>query len=351
MEAINELALRELLLRKMKPSEMAEKVLKHIADASISWDEKRALFHFLYNIGQDAVLARAIKEAFDRKERAPFDLLIDLSARANIQPESSVLESVFKGLKKQKAFEEIVSAKGWDKWDSRFAIARNEFIEEKLNAVKHFKENMIEKFQFLRNQRMTEQAGRVLKRVLELYPDDPELMNMKRDFEVDWARNVLSNHMAALQTEALERTHTEPSSTDEEMLQTFLSEGEKAAYENRQIAFELAIAFWFMEDYSNAIEILNFAPPGISSDWMRAELMFADRRYLEALEQLNQLEVKYIDDPETTFAVSYLRAQCLHGLGQQASAIEILQSIVRVRPHYRSAHAFILDWASGVSWE
>ncbi|NJM10103.1 MAG: hypothetical protein HC883_04250, partial [Bdellovibrionaceae bacterium] len=54
--------------------------------------------------------------------------------------------------------------------------------------------------------------------------------------------------MATLSNEHLERTHTAPSSADEEMLRTFLSEGEKLCMENRDMAADLAIAFWFMED-------------------------------------------------------------------------------------------------------
>jgi tetratricopeptide (TPR) repeat protein len=174
---------------------------------------------------------------------------------------------------------------------------------------------------------------------------------LQKDFEEDWARNILSTHMATLQTEAMERTRTQPSTADIEMLKQFLQEGEKAAFKHREFAYDLAIAFWFVEDYTRALEILEYAEPGLPADWMRAELLFAGRRHLEALEQINSLEIKYIEDPENTFAVSYLRAQCLFELGQQSSALEILQSIVRVRANYRSAHALILEWTAGVTWE
>lgn len=348
---MNELVIRNLLHKRLAPKELVAKILKLIADPSILWEEKRSLFHFLYNTGQDRALITVIKEGLENKTRVPFDLLIDLSARVNIQPPPSVIESLLKGLKKQHALDEVITSKGWDKWDTRLTAMRAELIEQKVELNKNFKENMIEKYMFLKNQRMTEQAGRVLKRLLELFPEDPSLAEMKKEFDEDWARNVLSTHMATLQSEAFERTRTQPSAADEAMLKLFLSEGEKAAFEHRQFAFELAIGFWFMEHFEHALEILQYAPPGLSTDWLRAELLFAARRFLEALEQINMLEVRYIDDPETTFAVSYLRAQCLHGLGQDASALEILQSIVRVRAQYRSAHALILEWTAGGGWE
>ncbi|NJL25310.1 MAG: hypothetical protein HC902_09105 [Calothrix sp. SM1_5_4] len=121
--------------------------------------------------------------------------------------------------------------------------------------------------------------------------------------------------------------------------------------ENREFASDLAVAFWFLDEYGQALEILKWAEPSTANDWLHAELLFASRRYVEALELLNHLEVKYVNDPEATFSVSYIRAQCLRGLGQQAAALEILRSIVRIRPNYRSANALILAWTEGGAWE
>lgn len=348
---MNELQIRSLLQKKLPQKELIAKVLELIDDPSISWEDKRPLFHFLYNIGQDRAVAEALKSSFKEKSRAAFDLLIEICARANVQPSDSVLESFFKGLKKQSAFDEILAARGWDKWDARIAATREEWLEHKIEKNRQFKLSLIEKFEFMRAERMTEQAGRELKRLLQLYPEDEQLQEMHKSFEEDWAREVLSSHMSRLQGEALERTRTQHSTSDEEMLKSFLAAGEKLCFERRDFAFDLAVAFWFMEDYNRALEILAYAPPGLSSEWMRAETLFEARRFVEALEQLNLLEVKYVDDPESVFAVSYLRAQCLHELGQHATALEILQSIVRVRSQYRSAHALILKWTSGASWE
>jgi hypothetical protein len=351
LDAMNELALRKLLLEKRSPDDLLNGVLKGIADPSVPWDEKRPLWHFLYNTGRDKALAEALRLALENKTRIPFDILIDMSARANIQPQPAILDSLIKGLKKQKALDEIINSRGWDKWETRIPGMRNELVEGKIEHQKKFKQNMMEKFEFLKNERMNDQAGRVLRRLLELYPDDKSLQVLQHEFDEVRAREILSTHMATLQSEAMERTRTQPSAADETMLKCFLAEGEKVVFDHRDFAFDLAIAFWFLEDYARAIEILEYAPVNLSTDWMRAELLFAARHFLQALEQLNMLEIKYIDDPETTFAVSYLRAQCLFGLGQQSSALEILQSIVRVRANYRSAHSLILDWTSGVSWE
>jgi len=351
LESINELELRNLLKRKLPPQELLAKIITALTSTQMEWEEKRPFFAYLFITHRHSSLMAAMKEALDVKERIPYDMLMALTGQALIQPKSAVLESVIKGMKKQGANEDVFASREWDKWDKRLPALRAELLEAKVKEQRQFKANMVDKFEFLKNQRMTEQAGRVLRRMVELYPDDPELRKIKQTYEEDWARDILSTHLANIGDQKFERTRTAPSSADDEMLRVFLSEGEKLCLENRNIAPDLAIAFWFMEDPARAAEILAWAPPNASNDWLRAEFLTGARHFVEALELLNVLEVKYIDDPESTFAVSYLRAQCLHALGQHSSALEIMQSIVRVRSNYRSAHALILEWTAGVSWE
>ena len=156
--------------------------------------------------------------------------------------------------------------------------------------------------------------------------------------------------MASLNHDKIERTLTVPSLPDEEMLDAFLREGERLAVKDREVASDLAMAFYFMEDYGRALEILTWAPMSVANEWFKAELLYGARRFIEAMEHLNQLEVKYSQDPETTFAVSYLRARCLKESGQATIALEILQGIVRVRPNYRSVNALLQEWTEGATW-
>ena len=48
-------------------------VRKLIADPSLSWEEKRPLWHFLYNTGRDNVLMECMREGLENKTRVPFE--------------------------------------------------------------------------------------------------------------------------------------------------------------------------------------------------------------------------------------------------------------------------------------
>jgi tetratricopeptide (TPR) repeat protein len=350
VEASDERELRKLLLLKLPHEQTTARALDFLTDATLSWEQKRPIWFFLYNTGRERTAMEALETQLKNKERVPFDLLITLSTKAAQQPEDKEVQSLIKGLRKQQAFTDLMAVTTWDHLDGRLAQMRAELTKQNLSEQQAAKENMREKFYFLKNQRMSEQAGRVLQRMLELYPEDQELAAQKLEFDEQWAREVLSNHVPEFHPTS-DRTKTGPGAADQAMLKAFMAEGEKLCLDQRSIALDLAVAFWFMDEYDPAIEILSWAEPGVTVDWMRAEVLFAARRFLEALEHLNTLEIKYVDIAETTFAANYLRAQCLYGLGQRTSAMEIMQSIVRVRSQYRSAHALILEWSSGANWE
>ncbi len=351
MEAINELEIRKLLRRKPSGADLLRHLIKAILNPQKPWEEKRALWHFLYRWGKESTILHALIESLGSKSRVPFDIMIEMTADAKLRPSTTGVESMLKGVRKQGATEELLSARGWDKWDKRFNLIRKEILEKRVSENRKAKEGMLDKFNFLKGQRLVEQAGRVLRRMLELYPDDNELKQTKQDFDEQWAREVLATHMATLSHEKLERTEIENSSKDEEMLNCFLSEGEKIAMENRDFATDLTIACMFMNEYKRGLDILNWAPMTPANEWIKAELLISGRRFVEAMEHLNGLELKYAEDPESSFSVSYMRAQCFKELGQKDAALEIMQSIVRVRPNYRSAHALILEWTQGAGWE
>lgn len=348
MESIDELELRSILKRRPATPDLIRRVLRRLMNPSMSWEEKRPFWYFLYTINCKETLVSALIEALDSKDKIPFDLVMLLCQDAGIEPKRPTVEAVFKGAKKQKLLDQFLTAKHWDHLDSRFAEARSTLLEEKLDNHRQERRNMLDKFEFLRSQRMMEQAGRELKRMVALYPNDPEFARLKKEFDEDWAREVLASRQSDLEYEKLEEAGVAISDQDREMLECFVQEGTHLASQNPQIANDLALAFLFLDQPEYGLTILSYSQPTIETDWLAAELMMRARRYIEVLEHLNQLEIKYISDPETTFAVSYMRAMALNALGQRAQAIEILQSITRVRANYRSAHALILHWTEGV---
>lgn len=102
-----------------------------------------------------------------------------------------------------------------------------------------------------------------------------------------------------------------------------------------------------MDFHSEALTILEKAPPSPTVDWQRLDFMLAARLFVDALEESQRLEAAYADDPEAIFAAAYARARALKGLGQTELAIDVMRALVRARPGYKSAQSFLLDWSGG----
>ena len=347
---LDELQLRRTLHNSASPEGLAEALARKILDPDLEWERKRSFWVYLYLSGRRATLVQTLTRSLAAKNRVPFDIIITLCAGA--RPSPSTVAAILKGIRKQNAVDEIVAADGLDSMDERIALTRRQLREQKIARGLAHKESLREKFQLLHGQRMSAPAGQALKAMLRLYPEDEEFRQLKENFDEIWARDVLANHAASFADDpGFERTQTETSPPDEEMLRQFLNAGEALAIERRAIAGDLAIAFWFIADYKRGLEILHWAEPTAANDWLRAEMLFGARHFIEALDWLGHLETKYAGDPESTFAIHYLRAKCLFGSGQASAAIDILRGIIRVRPNYRSSNALLQEWGEGNAWD
>lgn len=353
MSHFNELELREILRKRRTPELQLKAALKAIADPSISWEERRPIWHFLWASGFHKTLSLTLAKSLRSKFRTPFDLIVALLDRHRIVPSSLVLSALEKGLTKQDAISDIAAPVHWLKLSASLKLKHSEYLDLLAKQEHELKQGLIDKFEFLVSQRMRDQAMRVLQRLIDTYPEDKELKRKKSEMEQQWARDIFSERasMPRVIYDEWERTHTEKSPADLDMLENLSLEATKIYLEDRGFAASFAMSMLFIGEYSLGLDALVWAEESPSKDWLKAELLLMGRRYVELLDWLQQLEIKYISDPETTFAVSYLRARALKALGQRHPAIEILKSIVQIRPHYRSAHALILEWAEGELWD
>lgn len=193
MEIINELELRRLLKKRQHDSKFNAALVRVLMDESLPWEERRSTWHFLYLTGRRALLMQAIVQALKSKMRVPFDLIIQVCSEAGIKPPPIVVAALLKGARKQGAHEELIGATGWDRFDTRIAQMRAQLLKQKKSEQKQFKDGLLEKFEFLQNQRMYEQAGRVLRRMVELFPEEASFKKLKARFDEQRARRSLGS--------------------------------------------------------------------------------------------------------------------------------------------------------------
>ena len=343
-----EMQIQRLLDREPTVQRAVNHMLEKIASSETSDHERFSYWGFLFNSGFYQELISSLVQRLNENQRVHWGFLIEALALSGLDPSNTVVEATTKGLKRQNASEDLWAARSFDMHDARFDEMRRAVAEQKASAERERKDSLLEKFHFLASQRMRDQAVRVLKHMIYLYPEDQHFRDLKSGFEEEWARDLIAQKFSESQTSGSDAAPP-LSGVERELINMWTDAAKSAARKNPNIAYDLATSLHVMDADEAALEVANCLPTGVGQDWLIAELLLSLRRYVDLLEHLQQLEAKYANDPETAFAVSYLRAHALKALGQSAAAVEILRNIVQVRPHYRSANHLVLEWSVGVA--
>jgi tetratricopeptide (TPR) repeat protein len=353
-----EIEIQRLLDREATLQRAANQVMEKIAANDTSDRDRITYWGFLFNAGFYQELLSSLLQRLRDNQKIHWGYLIETFALCEIKPNRAVVESVLKGLRRQNATEDLWSAQSWDDQDPRFAQLRNTTVQKKVDVEKERKESLLEKFNFLTIQRMRDQAARVLNRMIYLYPEEKEFRELQKIFDEEWARDILSQRFTEMPS-AMSETPPALTGVEREMVDIWTelslatTTKKKRSKKTVDIAYDLAVSLHIMDASESALKVAAAipadSPRAQSRDWLMAELMLSLRRYVDLLDHCQHLEDTYSGDPETAFAVSYLRAQALKALGQSAAAVEILRNIVQVRPNYRSANHLVMEWSVGVA--
>ena len=338
-----------LKARKSIP-ELGQEFLTKILDPEASFRERQARLRFLFVSGQLSALVQVYDQAAFLGLEMPYSFLIETIGTSPRTPSKDLLDEVFSAAKSPEQIADLVTARSWDPLDARIPAAREQLFVELEVQFKDRLEQLLEKLAFYQNQRMVQEEKRLIDRLKHLYPQDSRVVFAEREFTERWARHVIAK--ASLDTfDSAAANVSSSAALDADqwpLANLLLDEAVRLTKEKPERGLDLTMLFWFLELYPQALIVLEIGSESPGSSWFRIEILLELRRFVDALDELKNLETKFAQDSETPFAIIYLRAQALYGLGQEAQALELMRSLVNVRPEYRSARSFISKWNSGV---
>lgn len=339
-----EMAIRDLLISEGNSNRVAESFIKRIFRDGTEPAEVESFLNFLIQAGYYQELLKFFAHELRLKHTVHLLALCHLLHKSGFQPHSDFLNSLFIAQDNSKESYTLSHYSPWESLDPRFvelkATTLNKLREHHLAE----RESLIQKLEFFRNHRMLEEEKKLLLELANRYPGDPQFYQEQEEFHLRWARSVISRKATDLLDVELDPTEEIFSEQAIGCIQAILSTMKFLAQRDPRLAYDFAIGFYFLDLFENAREILDYAQPSLSVDWFQVELLLKSRRYVECLDFIQTVEKRYANDPETTFGATYYRALALGSLGQTSTAIELLKSIVTIRPHYRSAHALLLKW-------
>ena len=341
-----EAVLSDTLLTQGSTSRIAESLLKRLATEVPKGHERQAFVRFLIHAGYCKEVLELFARWLQSKKNIPLHEFAHTLCLAKAEPTEEVLAHLTLAQKEVMADEKIQYLLNWESKYSFFREAREESVKKAKQSELDAKNKWITQIEYYQSHRMIDEEEKLLKMLLEIYPKDEYFLKQKENFKERWARAIIANQSEAKTDQELSNLEPKFTQRQVDLAEIMFSAMQKEAIQTPSYAYNFAIGFYLMELYEHSRRILTYAPESLATDWFFVEILLQSRRYIEGLDALQSLELKYADDPETTFAITYYRAIALEGIGQIGPACALLKSLVSVRPAYRSAHELLLKWTS-----
>jgi len=325
------------------PSNLSDKIYIIVEEAKTKADDYETLLpyiKFLFNSGHQQELIGLTAALLEGKKKISWAYLLESLSDSEVPLKKSALKSIEKGIRRQEAFEEIWSVHSLDEHFPEFEEIRKTLSSEKKESFFKLKNQLLEKFEFLRNQGLDQEARQVLRSLRSGFPEDVELLRMETQFNEELARDVLldfDNVHEETQTYMPVFSKEERAFFDQlrELAKTYLAD-------HSEQYLELTYFFMFLEEYESALSMLPMNQNlSFSEFWLKAELLKQARRYMEALELADEILRNFSGEPESLLETLYFKAEIFSLMKQHAKALELLESITKVRPNYRSSSHLI----------
>lgn len=345
MSTFIELEIYALLNETGDSAQVAERLIQNLESSEdIRTPENiEGMAAYLWNGGFYATLFDfVLRHLDDESYPIPWAYFIDAIGIVTPTLSDDARTALKEGLVEEEAQEEAARSPAIDQlvddgasWrqDRRYKIHKN-FLRGK--------KNYLDQLVTLRTQQLYEQEKELLGLLQKLYPGDEDVRRELQDHKQRYALEILARRTPLSRSYTIEEDKLP--ADQQTVLSCITSALKNAVIENPEMAYDGAVAAWMLDAYPEALEILELAPESDAKNWFRLELLLLNRRFLELLQALAAVELHYAGEPETFFATAYLRAQAMWGMGQRHVAIEVLESLLSSKPHYRSGPSLLAQW-------
>lgn len=340
-----ELEIRRLLSTSDSLEEATRQIIQQISEPEFLNKEEalNSLYRFLTITHQhQALVSFLLPQLSNKKFKIPWGHFIEALSYLFEEVDPKLLSLIKKGLKDTEGKYEACGSQRWDHLIADMSHWRSQKRWEFSKVGPLRKKELLEELHLLRAQQLFDHEKRLLKKLEKMFPGDLDIKREMSEAQERSAFEVLGKHRAA---KNLDRSLIEDDEKEdfEKLTQAFVL----ASKTHPELAEDFSIACLMMDAPEVAYEILMSSPFASQKIWLKAELQLRTKRYLDLLNELPALEILLASEPETFFATAFLRAQAMWGLGQKHMAIEVLESLLLSRPHYRSASLLLEQWRNG----
>lgn len=219
---------------------------------------------------------------------------------------------------------------------------RKKLLDLNADKLAKLRKDLVQKFELFNSQNLTEPAKATIRKLEKVFPNDPEIARITLKFKEKDATNVFDKHRyKKSRIDAKPKQDPELISAQQGLAKFIRQEMKK------MVGFEADIAIMCITLDMPDVALELFHSPEVINEniWLYMEVLLLNRRNLEVLTLLPSIEKGYSHLPDTFLACTFIRSLALWNLGEKNSAIEVLQSVVEIKPNYRSSDVLLAEWS------
>lgn len=345
MAHIIEKEIQKMLSAKHTPLSIAQNLLGK-RSISKNTDHFLAVCRFMYQSGLHQLLIQTTISRLKKKEVVPWAFIIEILASQKIKIPKEKSSFFIEGVIAQDQVASILTSHSWDKIHPELVNIKLQAIEQINREKNHTFIKLMEDLEFIQAQGVLKKEGEILKKLKKIDPENPDINDKWLQFQEKWGRNIIHQKKTHLLTKHL--VSSTPSEKEKKQIEKIAKSVNKQLKKHPEKSYDMALLFSFVGYPYLAIQILKDHMKDSSSEWLYLDLLLQSNLYLDCLSFLDIMEVKYSNDPETVFALIYLRAKAYYGLGKKKKAKDILSDLLKVRPNYRLTHYLLNQWEKGL---
>lgn len=322
---------------------------------AISSAEINNVVHFLQLAGRFDLIKNLFTNSLRKSKFGilPIGLIADLyfkvTSHAVLDSDIDFFENhIYQIVQDSTAIEEtILNSEFLNSISLRAKKSSTDYRVQYLEKRKLKKSQLIEQLNKFKVYNLTDQEEQTLHQIIQLYPDDVEVKLLQQTHLEKKADAILNriNSRNTLNKRSLSRyVNTEENKTRDSFSKSLISLAEKVKAHDPEQLYNLAVLAFQLELFEPALIFINDSPASSARDWLKAEILLEAERFLDLLKHVEDLEEHHLNDSESVYGATYLKALAYHGLGQTNLGLQLLEQIAHVHPNYRSTDALIIEW-------
>jgi hypothetical protein len=303
---------------------------------------KQTALRFLQLHPDWSLWKKVFKPWFQQESKLPWEIVLSWMSLQKLLLSLNDRATLYHSLEKQKSLMTLSRFADWNIVYPELKDLRNQARFDIQRKILEVRDLLFEELRTWKSQQLREQEMKILTRLKKKFPNDPDILRELEKFKQNQAVEKLGIRLRKKRSQKIREIQFK-----EEITQVPI-EWENALLEyakkNPRDSYDLAIACCFMEDWVTALKLNNIAESNVQRDWLELEILLKLNRFIDVLQALYVIEMRWSHDGETFFATAYIRAQALYGLGQKTKALEVLESLLASRPLYRQGAELLHIW-------